>query len=112
MKSVNAVRMCFSPKVIGTLAVVAGLIFVLAPDLMFPALPLLLLAACPLSMLLMVLMMRGDHDHQARTSVPDPDGPDEVAALRAELASLRERLDETNEASLRQERRHASGKDS
>ncbi len=53
-------KMCLDWRVIAGLAAVALGVWVLAPDLVGTALPLLLLAACPLSMLVMVpLMMRG-----------------------------------------------------
>lgn len=48
--------MCFNKKVIAGLAVVAVGVVVLAPNLLSRALPFLVLAACPLSM---VFMMRG-----------------------------------------------------
>ena len=52
--------MCFNWKVLAGLAAVAVGLFVLAPGLVIAALPLLFLAACPLSMM---LMMRGGHGH-------------------------------------------------
>ncbi len=48
--------MCLNPRVIAGLAVVGVGIWVLAPGLVWTALPLLFVAACPLSML---FMMRG-----------------------------------------------------
>ena len=50
--------MCFNWKVLAGLAVVAAGVFVIAPNLVLGALPLLFVAICPLSML---LMMRGGH---------------------------------------------------
>lgn len=48
--------MCFNKKVIAGLAVVGLGIYVFAPNLFAAALPVLLLAVCPLSMLLMGMM--------------------------------------------------------
>ena len=53
----EALRKCFNPKVIIGLALVAIGIAVFAPNQLAAALPLLLLAACPLSMVIMMLMM-------------------------------------------------------
>ncbi|MHB8576415.1 MAG: heavy metal-binding domain-containing protein [Dehalococcoidia bacterium] len=47
-------KMCLNWKVIGGLAVVGAGIWILDPKLIAAAFPLLLLAACPLSMLLMM----------------------------------------------------------
>lgn len=52
-------RMCLNPRVIAALAAVAVGIYVLAPGLFAAALPLLVLAACPLSMLIMMRAMGG-----------------------------------------------------
>lgn len=50
----NMLKCCMNWKVIGGLAVVGVGIFIVQPGLIGRALPLLLLAACPLSMLLMM----------------------------------------------------------
>lgn len=52
-------RMCLNPRVIVALAAAAVGIYVLAPGLFAAALPLLVLAACPLSMLIMMRAMGG-----------------------------------------------------
>ncbi len=49
-------RMCLNWKVLVGMAVVGLGIWALAPDLLVRAIPLLILAVCPLSM---VVMMRG-----------------------------------------------------
>ncbi len=49
--------MCFNKKVIGALLVVGVAVFLLAPSAFSAALPLLLVAACPLSMLVMMRSM-------------------------------------------------------
>ena len=53
----EALKKCFNPKVLAGLALMAAAIAIFAPKLLVSALPLLLLAACPLSMVIMMLMM-------------------------------------------------------
>ena len=50
-------KKCLNPKVLLGLAVIAIGIAILAPKLPASTLPLLLLAACPLSMVAMMVMM-------------------------------------------------------
>ncbi|PSB13357.1 hypothetical protein C7B76_20175 [filamentous cyanobacterium CCP2] len=92
---VNLLGMCFDWRVLVGLVAVGIAIAVLAPQLTLSALPLLLLAACPLSMLLMMVMMnRMDKDSMSASSHPlvnrlpasKPLGRDE------QLAQLREHL--------------------
>ena len=92
VSSVERMRMCLNRKVLIGLALVAGAVLLRRPSSLGPALPLLLVAACPLSMLGMVYAMR-------RQPVPGPAGEepsaagtdDEVARLRAEVDGLRAR---------------------
>jgi len=66
---------------------VVGLgIYAVAPNLARAAAPYLLLLACPLSMLLMGGMMRGQPGAQKQAQ---PTQPEQVAGLRAELESVR-----------------------
>ncbi len=51
--------MRMNTKVVAALAAVALAIYLVVPDLFAEALPLLILAACPLSMFLMMRMMSG-----------------------------------------------------
>lgn len=51
-------KKCFNPKVLAGLTLAALALFIYAPKLALAALPLLLLAACPLSMLLMMSSMK------------------------------------------------------
>ena len=97
-------RHCLNPRVITGLAVVAAGVWVFAPGAFAAALPLLILAICPLSMIGMMLLMRGggqgaasgasrhtaDSPRQAQTSSADGDSP--AAALRARVAELEARL--------------------
>ena len=62
---------CLNPKVIAGLIVVAVAVFIFIPEIAIGVLPLLLIAACPLSMLLMGgAMMRGHNqaDSQAKAN--------------------------------------------
>ena len=56
----NALKMCLNWKVIAGVAVVAVGLFVYAPGFALAALPFLVLAICPLSMVFMMGMMNGD----------------------------------------------------
>lgn len=96
-------KMCFNWKVLAGLAAVAVGIFLFAPNLIAGALPLLLLAACPLSMLIMMFTMRhGGHDRDAaeelRSTASEHNDPRDRQlrelqaqhdALAEELASLK-----------------------
>ena len=98
--------MCFDKRVLGGLALMGIGVLVFAPSLFAAALPLLIVAICPLSMLFMGRAMMGGTRQQTDTSmvsgpaaspidVPyrvesaaDPSA--ETAALRQELQQLRE----------------------
>lgn len=56
---VNMLKCCLNPKVLAGLAVVGVGVLVFAPNLAAAALPLLIVLACPLSMLFMMRAMRG-----------------------------------------------------
>ena len=103
---VNMFKMCFNWKVIAGLAVVAAGVYMVAPAAFAAALPLLFLAACPLSMLLMMKMMSGDSaqkagektDSQATRATPaqsaDPDELDaELQRLQARQTAIADQLD-------------------
>ena len=102
--------MCFNKKVIGGLAVVAVGILVLAPGVAGAALPLLVFAACPLSMVFMMKGMQGNSKAKTstdetpaaarqidahKTGAMSSDG--ELQELRDELARLRSELRERND---------------
>lgn len=109
----NMLKMCLNWKVLAALAAVAAGIYLWAPNLLAAALPLLILAVCPLSMILMMGMMTGggkkdegkdagrDAATPAREGQPEPVGaarhstamsdPPRPEALRRELDSLRAR---------------------
>lgn len=77
---------CFNWKVLTGLTTAGLLLFVLAPGVAAAALPLLVLAACPLSMLLMMRAMGSTASCDREGAAPVSD---EVAELRAEVAVLR-----------------------
>lgn len=82
---------CFNWKVIAALAAIGIGLYALVPGAATAALPLLVLAACPLSMLLMMRAMgsMGGGDCKTKKEASDTND-DEVAQLRAEIAELRE----------------------
>lgn len=80
-------RACLDPRILVGLAVVGIAIAVLAPGLVGAAFPLLLVAACPLSMVVMMLAVR-----QPGQGSPVPDsGADRSRDLRRELLDLKAR---------------------
>lgn len=87
----NILRMCYDWRVLTGLAALGVGVFLVAPGIAAAALPLLILAACPLSMMLMMKSMGGQSmaDHQAPAAeAPSAPAGDRVAALRAELTEL------------------------
>ena len=72
-------KTCFDGKVVGGLALAGLVVFAVAPNLIGAALPLLVLAACPLSMVVMMRTLQGRREDQAA----------ELAQLRAEVDQLR-----------------------
>jgi hypothetical protein len=83
--------MCRNWKLWAGIAVVAVGVAIFAPGAFGAALPLLLVAACPLGMLLMGVMGVGMATGRRRGGGDDAeDHPDEVRQLRAEVARLRE----------------------
>jgi uncharacterized protein YlxW (UPF0749 family) len=91
---VNLFRMCFDWKVLAGLAAVGVGIAFLAPKLALGALPLLLLAACPLSMLLMMATMNGMGERSATSTRRQLKGTTASSVLSREeqLAQLRKQL--------------------
>ncbi len=89
-------KMCINWRIVGALSLVGLAVFAVAPNLLGAALPLLVLAACPLSMLLMMRAMQGGgrcesrSDARAGDTQPEPAGsPADVEPLRAEIDQLR-----------------------
>ena len=82
--------LCFNWKVLAGLAALGVGIWIVAPNLLGAGLPLLLLAACPLSML---LMMRGMQGGQCSTRPEQAARPAEVRLTREEeLTHLKAQL--------------------
>ena len=78
---------CFNWKVIAALAAIGIGLYALVPGAAAAAVPLLILAVCPLYMMLMMRAMgsRGS----CTTKDDDETNADEVAQLRAEVSALR-----------------------
>ena len=85
----RALALCFDRRVLAGLGAVAVAVWLFAPQLFLAALPVLIVLACPLSMLAMAWMMRGRpataadrlvalEREQARVST-------EIAQVRGEL---------------------------
>ena len=88
-------KMCLNWKVLAGLAAVGVGIYLLAPDLVVAALPILLLAACPLSMLLMMWAMQ--HTQEQGQQTPQELGADltreeRIARLRTQRTALAEQI--------------------
>lgn len=82
---------CFNWKVYAGLAAVAVGVWLVAPALAWGALPVLLVLACPLSMLVMMRGMPGGHCATDRAHSPGPAPADLSHAQH--LGELRARLD-------------------
>jgi hypothetical protein len=76
----SVLRYCLDRRVLAALAVAGLLIALLAPQAVGRALPLLLVAACPLSMVAMALTMN-------RSAAPSATPPS-VESIRRELGEL------------------------
>ncbi len=90
-------KMCLNWKVIAGLAAVGVGIYFVAPDLVVAALPILVLAICPLSMLVMMWAMRGGHSEDRQASREADAGltrEERLTRLRWQQAALAERINE------------------
>ena len=90
----NLLGMCLNWKVLAGLAVVGLIVLVVAPQFIWAALPILLVAACPLSMLFMMRGMSGNGN--VATSQPSQMQGEQLPAVgltRDEhLAALKSRM--------------------
>ncbi len=91
----NVLGMCLNWRVLTGLGAVALGIWLVAPQYILGALPLLLILICPLSMVLMAVMMR---DSKGGEMQMDPAGrleklEDEQAKLASLIARTRAELD-------------------
>lgn len=82
----NMLRMCLNWKVLAGLGMVAVGVGMYRPDLLGAALPILLLAACPLSMVWMMRAM--NHRDRAANGTLTPGISDDPAELRARMNLL------------------------
>lgn len=98
----RALELCFDRRVLVGLGVLAAGIWLFAPQLLPAALPMLVLLACPLSMVLMMWMMRGEMGKP--TSASTTPGVDRLSALEQEQARLANEI-----AQARREVEAASG---
>ena len=90
-------KMCLNPKVLAGLAVVGVGIYLFAPSLLAEAVPILLLAACPLSMLLMMWAMQHPQGQGQQTPRDTDAGltrEERIARLREQQADLDNRIGE------------------
>jgi hypothetical protein len=78
-------KMCLNPKVLAGLVAVGVVIYLIGPNLIAAALPILLLAACPLSMLLMMWSMQHTQGQEKQT----PQERDVGLTREEQLARLR-----------------------
>src|SRR5260221_10626606 len=93
----NLLGMCLNWKVIAGFAMVALLVLVVAPQFIWAALPILLVAACPLSMLFMMRGMSGNGNSTAsqlaqmqgdQLLVAGVTRDEHLAALKSRLSSM------------------------
>lgn len=82
----SMLRMCLNWKVLAGLALVAVGVGIYSPDLLGKALPILILAICPLSMMWMMREM--DQGEDTGSPPPTPNPSDDPAALRAQMTAL------------------------
>lgn len=82
--------MCLNWKVLAGLGAVAAGVLIFAPGAAFAVLPLLLLAACPLSMVVMMFAMKGMGPRNHEGSVAQTQTDASVESLRGRLAGLRD----------------------
>jgi hypothetical protein len=88
-------KMCLNWKVLASLAVVAVGVYLVAPGLLAETIPILLLAACPLSMVLMMWAMQRTPGQDQQTPLETDAGPareERFAQMRAEQAALADRI--------------------
>lgn len=82
-------KMCLNWKVLAALAAVGVGTYAVAPGLAVAALPILLLAICPLSMLFMMKGMQGSHGEQADDGLTREE---QISRLRTQQATLADRI--------------------
>jgi Protein of unknown function (DUF2933) len=88
---VRVLGVCLNWKVVGALAVAALAVLVLAPGLSASVLPVLLVLACPLSMVFMMRGMgsAGSHTVRAPATLAEAERDATIGRLEAQVAALR-----------------------
>lgn len=81
-------KMCLNWKVLAGLATAGVGMYLLAPELARAALPFLVLAVCPLSMMLMMWSMRGTEDKESSLT-----SEEQLARLRDQQSALDEKIE-------------------
>ncbi len=82
---------CLNWKVLAALAAVGVGVYAFAPNLVAAATPLLVLALCPLAMLVMMRAMGSEWARSGERPSNSTDTSGELARLRAEVAELNRR---------------------
>lgn len=84
------VQMCLNWRVLSALVAVGAGVWIVAPNLLAGIVPLLLLAVCPLSMLLMMRGMQGDRSESpdAHDRVLERNRAERLARLKRDLSTL------------------------
>ena len=101
--------MCLNWKVVATLAVVGLIVGIVAPQLLLGAIPLLILAACPLSMLFMMRGMQGGEQSSSQSPQVRPSRiegntrEEQIVALKGQLASTQAQLEALSQETSGQE---------
>jgi hypothetical protein len=80
------VRLCLDPRVLVAFGVLGVAVWLLAPGLLLGAIPLLIILACPASMIVMAVMMR-----PSACTTSDQAPPRDAGRIRSELADLEAR---------------------
>src|SRR6266568_4512198 len=95
----SMLSMCLNWKVVAALAVVGLIVGIVAPQLLLGVIPLLILAACPLSMLFMMRGMQGGEQSSSQSLQVRPSRiegntrEEQIAALKGQLASTQAQLE-------------------
>jgi hypothetical protein len=93
-------RFCIDWKVVAGLAAIAVGVLVVQPRLFISALPVLLVAACPLSMVLMMWGMRSMGQSAPPEGAAPQQGADRELSPNEQLARLRGQLSDLQSAQL------------
>jgi hypothetical protein len=89
----QVLRLCLDPRVLIAFGTLGVAIWLLAPGLLLSAVPLLIVLACPASMIVMAVVMR-----TPAGTTTDQTAPRDIGHIRSELADL-----ETRRATLETE---------